>query len=89
MKPGRCTHMKRLLSHHQHSVLCVLPHILVHVEGGHWHVDATSQKLHLNQTNKVSITLFMTTIYSHYVLLSQCGNETIKLLSNFNYGSFM
>lgn len=41
--------MERLLSHHQHSVLSILPHILIHVEGRYWHVDPTRQKLHLTQ----------------------------------------
>lgn len=41
--------MERLLSHHQHSVLSILPHILIHIEGRYWHVDPTRQKLHLNQ----------------------------------------
>lgn len=41
--------MERLLSHHQHSVLCILPHVLVHVNGSNWHVDSAGQKLHLNQ----------------------------------------
>lgn len=41
--------MERLLSHHQHSVLCILPHVLIHVEGSYGHVDPARQKLHLNQ----------------------------------------
>lgn len=41
--------MERLLSHHQHSVLGVLSHILIHVKGRYWHVDSTGQKLHLDQ----------------------------------------
>lgn len=41
--------MERLLSHHQHSVLCILPHVLIHVEGSYGHVDSARQKLHLNQ----------------------------------------
>lgn len=45
--------MERLLSHHEHPVLSVLPHILVHVQGRHRHVDSTGQKLHL-QENKAS-----------------------------------
>lgn len=41
--------MERLLSHHKHPVLSILPHILVHIKRCHRHVDPTGQKLHLNQ----------------------------------------
>lgn len=44
--------MERLLSHHQHSVLGILPHVFIHVEGSYWHVDPTRQKLHLNQNQQ-------------------------------------
>lgn len=41
--------MKRLLSNHQHSVLCVPPHIFVNIEGSYWHVDPSRQELNLNK----------------------------------------
>lgn len=43
------TYMKRLLSNHQHSVLCVPPHIFVNIEGSYWHVDPSRQELNLNK----------------------------------------
>lgn len=43
------THVERLLSHHQHPMLGVLPDVLVHVERSDWHVHPPRQKLHLNQ----------------------------------------
>ncbi len=43
----KCTHMQRLFCHHQHPVLCVSPHVLVHVQRRHRHVDPTGQELHL------------------------------------------
>lgn len=52
--------MERLLSHHQHSVFSILPHIFIHVEGRYWHVDPTRQKLHLNQKMEgINIAWFM------------------------------
>lgn len=52
--------MEWLLGHHQHPVLSVLPHILVHIEGRHRHVNPTRQKLHLQQDEKcVSVKFFV------------------------------
>lgn len=48
----KCTHMQRLFCHHQHPVLCVSPHVLVHVQRSHRHVDPTSQELHLQIQQK-------------------------------------
>lgn len=48
----RFTYVERLLSHHEHPVLSVLPYILVHIKGRHRHVDPTGQKLHLHQDEK-------------------------------------
>lgn len=46
------TYMQRLFSHHQHPVLGVSPHILVHIQRGHGHVDPAGQQLHLQIHNK-------------------------------------
>lgn len=56
--------MERLLSHHQHSVFSILPHIFIHIEGRYWHVDPTRQKLHLNQEVEcINISWFMELTY--------------------------
>lgn len=44
--------MQRLFCHHQHPVLCVSPHVLVHVQRSHRHVDPTGQELHLQIQQK-------------------------------------
>lgn len=52
-------YVERLLSHHEHPVLCVLPHILVHIKGCYGHIDTTRQKLHLRQDEKCIAVAFI------------------------------
>lgn len=55
--------MKRLLSNNKHSVLGVLPYILIHVKRCYWHVDPTREKFHLVQEEEgARITLWSQSI---------------------------
>lgn len=63
------THMKRLLSHHQHPVLSVLPHIFIYVEGSYWHVYPTRQKLHLEQVQGIRYIFLFCRTKLYFILI--------------------
>lgn len=74
------TYMKRLLSHHKHSVLSILPYILIHVKRCHWHVDPTREKLHLSQKEYKCWPYSGHIIYVCYNLQCWCGSLPVPPL---------
>lgn len=51
--------MQRLLRYHQHPVLSVFPHVLVHVLRGHRHAAAARQQLHLTNAPSPLLTVIV------------------------------
>lgn len=75
--------MQRLLRYHQHPVLSIFPHILVHILRGHRHAASTCQQLHLNNVP------FFKKVLRNVIIRAKklvCNGAPMKLVQYFKKG---